>query len=73
MDYLQYLARLGLESAIDGGFKPCYKWTTFNTQILKLSYTCDEGRIGFKPCYKWTTFNTVIKDKFYWISQKSMF
>ena len=37
------------------GFKPCYKWMTFNTkEIIKnqLKEKC------FKPCYKWMTFNT---------------
>ena len=37
------------------GFKPCYKWNTFNTErIVKEVQNPD----GFKPCYKWNTFNT---------------
>ena len=39
-------------------FKPCYKWMTFNTEILN----CWNIRIiCFKPCYKWMTFNTLTK------------
>ena len=41
-------------------FKPCYKWNTFNTSMLKnvsLSVKC------FKPCYKWNTFNTLDLNK----------
>ena len=39
------------------GFKPYYKWNTFNTRY--------EGSLGteslsFKPYYKWNTFNTSI-------------
>ena len=38
------------------GFKPYYKWNTFNTLhkfITKCHYVC-----SFKPYYKWNTFNT---------------
>ena len=31
MDYLQYLQVIGLQYALLGRFKPCYKWITFNT------------------------------------------
>ena len=37
------------------GFKPCYKWITFNTGVRICVIT---KRDGFKPCYKWITFNT---------------
>ena len=42
------------------GFKPCYKWNTFNTidtSIINLV------KFGFKPCYKWNTFNTLDLNK----------
>ena len=39
------------------GFKPYYKWITFNTRrwihVIKIKYS-------FKPYYKWITFNTLI-------------
>ena len=38
------------------GFKPCYKWNTFNT-IMEINIK-KYGNLGFKPCYKWNTFNT---------------
>ena len=40
------------------GFKPCYKWMTFNTK-----FSDGENKVireRFKPCYKWMTFNTTI-------------
>ena len=40
------------------GFKPCYKWNTFNTIAgfpAAVTALC-----SFKPCYKWNTFNTGI-------------
>ena len=43
-------------TAPNTGFKPCYKWNTFNTENDFLIYLLE---IGFKPCYKWNTFNTV--------------
>ena len=39
------------------GFKPCYKWNTFNTLGIKAFLIWPKG--CFKPCYKWNTFNTV--------------
>ena len=39
------------------GFKPCYKWNTFNTQYINRSSYAYKR---FKPCYKWNTFNTCI-------------
>ena len=40
-----------------GGFKPCYKWNTFNTmKELKKQIKIQ----SFKPYYKWNTFNTAI-------------
>ena len=41
---------------ISSGFKPCYKWMTFNTLLIKTS--CIRQIVSFKPCYKWMTFNT---------------
>ena len=42
------------------GFKPYYKWNTFNTHVgynvFKLAMQ------GFKPYYKWNTFNTMFWD-----------
>ena len=37
------------------GFKPYYKWNTFNTYNTRKRWFC-MGR--FKPYYKWNTFNT---------------
>ena len=55
MDNLQYSKNIvGLLNSYIG-FKPYYKWITFNTLLerhdQKLEY-------GFKPYYKWITFNT---------------
>ena len=56
MEYLQY--RLGMDDQlIKGlGFKPYYKWNTFNTfrifHFIVFLVSC------FKPYYKWNTFNT---------------
>ena len=36
-------------------FKPCYKWNTFNTNIVAIDA---QMLSSFKPCYKWNTFNT---------------
>ena len=38
-------------------FKPCYKWNTFNTCVMRIVTNNIKG--GFKPCYKWNTFNTI--------------
>ena len=40
------------------GFKPCYKWITFNTQMKANTHTTTSVNGCFKPCYKWITFNT---------------
>ena len=32
MDDLQYMVQKKLKSLKDNGFKPCYKWMTFNTK-----------------------------------------
>ena len=38
------------------GFKPYYKWNTFNTKNV---LAIDPGvKYCFKPYYKWNTFNT---------------
>ena len=39
------------------GFKPCYKWNTFNTLAVYWANSMTPY-ISFKPCYKWNTFNT---------------
>ena len=39
------------------GFKPYYKWITFNTVKLNMPAKDKDGK-GFKPYYKWITFNT---------------
>ena len=56
MDYLQYLKKEHLEKYLSDGFKPCYKWITFNTEDIKFILT---QPFCFKPCYKWITFNTI--------------
>ena len=39
------------------GFKPYYKWITFNTNVsIKRNNRTKNG--SFKPYYKWITFNT---------------
>ena len=57
MDYLQYpLAPFLAAAAIAAGFKPYYKWITFNTY-----YEAKRKEFqfwSFKPYYKWITFNT---------------
>ena len=58
MDYLQY--KYGFpegSSANYTGFKPYYKWITFNTlwKWLDMLLTLN----SFKPYYKWITFNTM--------------
>ena len=42
---------------IEKGFKPYYKWNTFNTES-KYIYDKDNFKC-FKPYYKWNTFNTL--------------
>ena len=57
MEYLQYYKEVS-EEALRDGFKPYYKWNTFNTIQLNLKKKqCMLFR--FKPYYKWNTFNTV--------------
>ena len=50
------------EIMTETGFKPCYKWMTFNTQNIAPGPPTE---IGFKPCYKWMTFNTLENSKRY--------
>ena len=58
MDDLQYVMYGGdCEDSISQGFKPCYKWMTFNTPVYKLLHILLSHH-RFKPCYKWMTFNT---------------
>ena len=40
------------------GFKPYYKWITFNTSRLCVVISITNLLEGFKPYYKWITFNT---------------
>ena len=56
MDDLQYTGDTSGDKIPEEGFKPCYKWMTFNT-IGVGGYYLYKG--GFKPCYKWMTFNTI--------------
>ena len=56
MDYLQYfLTKYAMDSHL--GFKPCYKWITFNTSPDGC-LAVKKFVVSFKPCYKWITFNT---------------
>ena len=74
MDYLQYLEKLGEFDVKDlnMGFKPYYKWITFNTPSDR--FRCPLFiAISFKPYYKWITFNTENRNNFDIISQWSMF
>ena len=48
------IEKLGWDIELDG-FKPCYKWMTFNTPF---EFHTPKKCVGFKPCYKWMTFNT---------------
>ena len=55
MEYLQYLTYYQkLKQYL--GFKPYYKWNTFNTVSRKVGNDLRDA--GFKPYYKWNTFNT---------------
>ena len=56
MDYLQYYANIYNSEVMVLGFKPCYKWITFNTK-KEIEEKVKKG-LSFKPCYKWITFNT---------------
>ena len=44
----------------DIGFKPYYKWITFNTSVHPFEHIDNYG--SFKPYYKWITFNTELKE-----------
>ena len=54
MDDLQY-SKYRNWSYKSYGFKPCYKWMTFNTSAITAPVAASSS---FKPCYKWMTFNT---------------
>ena len=56
MDYLQYFNENINEDMLLFGFKPCYKWITFNTECGGIKF---KAHLRFKPCYKWITFNTL--------------
>ena len=60
MDYLQYYQQkesMLMETTM--GFKPYYKWITFNTMVF---YGLNKVEAeSFKPYYKWITFNTIQK------------
>ena len=56
MEYLQYYQMQGYDPVMVIGFKPYYKWNTFNTKhVCRHRDCCDKS---FKPYYKWNTFNT---------------
>ena len=56
MEYLQYLHEVGkMQKALEG-FKPYYKWNTFNT--IEDRIVVQRYNYSFKPCYKWTAFST---------------
>ena len=55
MDNLQYCSGLDSSGKMTNGFKPYYKWITFNT-IKELLDNAKHK--SFKPYYKWITFNT---------------
>ena len=56
MEYLQYWkVYIDVNLGIGEGFKPYYKWNTFNT---KKNNNFLNVVMGFKPYYKWNTFNT---------------
>ena len=61
MDYLQYVKNLLSSKSLFAilGFKPCYKWITFNTEKYKENQITTYQN-SFKPCYKWITFNTQV-------------
>ena len=59
MEYLQYAIGVFASVHVHGGFKPCYKWNTFNTCNMTIDYKIGK-QDSFKPCYKWNTFNTFI-------------
>ena len=56
MDNLQYLKYRNREGKLSEGFKPYYKWITFNTFVNMVKLMFDAT--SFKPYYKWITFNT---------------
>ena len=56
MEYLQYLGMELVKELDNKGFKPYYKWNTFNTSIEIGRFLIDNP--CFKPYYKWNTFNT---------------
>ena len=56
MDNLQYFISTK-DTADFLGFKPYYKWITFNTEDKRRNPSLDNQ--SFKPYYKWITFNTL--------------
>ena len=56
MEYLQYIKINDVNINYFNGFKPYYKWNTFNTDSELVIKYWSNG--GFKPYYKWNTFNT---------------
>ena len=57
MEYLQY-SQAYSEDVVSSevGFKPYYKWNTFNT--IEDRIVVQRYNYSFKPCYKWTAFST---------------
>ena len=57
MEYLQYGNTGSYSQKFIEGFKPYYKWNTFNT--LKIYFLQPLTILeSFKTYYKWNTFNT---------------
>ena len=58
MEYLQYFAVVLMIGIAVIGFKPYYKWNTFNT-VHYMENPDMFVQASFKPYYKWNTFNTM--------------
>ena len=59
MDYLQYHVNSQRLAISNLGFKPYYKWITFNTNHY--THNSTHSIFSFKPYYKWITFNTNLR------------
>ena len=58
MDDLQYFTKRTAGEFNSEGFKPYYKWMTFNTYKSSVIIFINRDFKSFKPYYKWMTFNT---------------
>ena len=54
MEYLQYMEKWFLKAWITECFKPCYKWTAFNTVYNPVVVSPVSNYV-----LKWNTFNTL--------------